>query len=114
MHAAGDDQLLAESARPLALGEKFRDNSGGLAAMRQHGVGEYAHQANRAAAVDKAHVVFGEDFAELTGRFAENRLGPCIRSAIDADRTNFVHGLILIEDYMWRRFSPPASVFCRG
>ena len=52
MHIAGDDQLLAEPAWPLASGEKFGDNSGGLAAMRQHGVGEYAHQADRTAAID--------------------------------------------------------------
>jgi hypothetical protein len=114
MHIAGNDQLLTKPTWALAPGEKVGNNSGGLAAVRYHGVGEYAHQADRTAAIDKPHVVFGENFAKLTSRFAENRLRPYIRSAIDANRINFAHGLILIEEYMWRRFSPPASAFCQA
>src|SRR5262245_36701006 len=79
--------------------------------MCQRRLGEDAHQADRTAAIDETHAIFCENFAELTGRFAENRLGPCIRSAIDANRIDFAHGLILIEEYMWRRFSLPASAF---
>ena len=43
------------------------------------------------------HAVFGEDFAEFLRRFDEGRLGPRARSAIDADRIDFAHGVILIE-----------------
>src|SRR5207237_3933377 len=86
VHIAGDDQLLTEPPRPLALGEKVGNDSGCLAAMRQHSVGEYAHQADRTAAIDEPHAAFGENPAELTRRLAESGLGPCTRSAIDTDR----------------------------
>jgi hypothetical protein len=97
MHIASDDQLLTEPSRPLALGEEVRDNSGSPAAMRQDSVGQYAHQPNRAAAIYKTHVIFGKDSTESAGSFAEDRLCPRIRSAIDADRIDFVHGLILMK-----------------
>src|SRR6266516_5784186 len=83
VHIAGDDQLLAEPPRPLTLGEKVGNDSGCLAAMRHHGVGEYAHQADRTAAIDEPHAVFGENLAELTGRLAESGLSPCTRSAVN-------------------------------
>ena len=97
VHVARDDQLLRQPPRPLALGQKFRDDSGRLAAVFEHGFGERAHQADRAAAINQPDAVLGEDFAELFRRFDEARFSSGARSAIDADRIDFTHGVILIE-----------------
>ncbi len=59
--------------------------------------GERAHQADRAAAIDQPDAVLGEDFAEASRRFDKGRVGARARSAIDAERIDFAHGLILIE-----------------
>ncbi len=64
VHVAGDDQLLGKPPRPFAVGQKFGDDAGHVAAVFEHGLGERAHQAGRAAAIDQPDIVFGEDFAE--------------------------------------------------
>ncbi len=90
VHAAGDDHFVVVR-RPLLLHQEFRDDAGGLAAVREHGLGDCAHQADRAAAVDEPHAVFGEDLAEFFGRLDKGRLRPRARSAINADRIDFTH-----------------------
>ena len=97
VHVAGDDQLLRRSARALPRGHEFRNDPGRLAAVVEDGFGDRAHQADRAAAVDEPHAVLGEDFAELLRGLDERRVGARARSAIDADRIDFAHSLILIE-----------------
>ena len=67
VHVARDDQIAARVG-VLAVDQEFRDDAGHLAAVLEHGVGELAHQADRAAAIDEADAVLGQDLAERRAR----------------------------------------------
>ena len=58
--------------RVLALGQKIRNDAGHAAAVIQRGVGDRAHQADRAAAIDQPDVVLGKSLAERDGGFDES------------------------------------------
>ena len=66
MHVARDDKLLGE---PPWTSRAWSGIPGmmpvDLAAVLEHGVGERAHQADRAAAIDEPDAVFGKDLAEF-------------------------------------------------
>ena len=53
--------------------------------MIEHGFGDRAHQADRAAAIDEADVVLGKALPERDGGFHEAGIGPGAGAAIDAD-----------------------------
>ena len=59
------------------------------AAVVEHGVGDRAHHADAAAAIDQADAVLGEDCAEGAGGLHEGRVGAGAGAAIDADFSNF-------------------------
>jgi len=94
MHVAGDDQFLREPPRPLSRSQELGDDAGHFAAVLDHGTGERAHQADRAAAVNQPHPVCGKDFAELACGRGKGRIGPDTRPAIDAQRVDFAHGVL--------------------
>ena len=76
VHVARDDQLLRVAAGVLAVGQEFRDDAGHLAAVVEHRLGDRAHQADRAAAIDQADAVLGQDGSERP-RGLRRRPGRC-------------------------------------
>src|SRR6201999_1651178 len=82
--------LLHARERVLARGEEIRNDAGDHAAMIEHGGCDRAHQAERAAAIDQADCVLGENLAERAGGFHEVGVGARTGAAIDADRPDLV------------------------
>ena len=71
VHVGRDDQFVRVGHGVLARHQELRDDAGDLAAVIEHGLGDRAHQADRAAAIDEPDVVVGEELAEGFGRFDE-------------------------------------------
>ena len=59
-----DQQLLHAFQHVFLLLQKARDDAGDMAAGLQHGMGDGAHQAEIAAAIDQPDAVFRENFAQ--------------------------------------------------
>ena len=55
------------------------------------GLRQFAHHADRAAAIDQADTVLGEDLAEGAGGGDKSRVGARSGAAIDANFPDFVH-----------------------
>ena len=65
VHVAGDDQVVLAAPRVLARHQEFGDDAGDLRRRAsEHRVGELAHHADGAAAIDEADAVLGQDRAE--------------------------------------------------
>jgi hypothetical protein len=77
----------------LAIGQKFRDDSGDMPAMVEDRFGACPHQAGRAAAIDQPDAVFGQDTAESARSLHECRVGAGAGAAINANRLDSIHGL---------------------
>ena len=60
-------------------------------AMLEHGACDRAHHADRAAAIDQADAVLGEDPAKRGRGFDETWIGPGAGAAIDTDGADFSH-----------------------
>ena len=58
-----------------------------------HGVGDLAHHADGAAAIDEADAVLGEDRAEVFCGLDIGRVGARPGAAVDADFADFAHFL---------------------
>src|SRR5690606_1130856 len=84
MHVVGDD-LFAGRERDLPLLEEAGDDAEDVAARREHGAGEDAHETDRAAAIDEPDAGLGEDRAEPLGRFGIGGIGAGRGTAIDAN-----------------------------
>ncbi len=59
--------------------------------MVQGGFGDRAHQADRAATIDEADIVFGEDLAQGDGGFDKAGVGARAGAAIDTDGFDLIH-----------------------
>ena len=88
VHRADDLQLGQAAVRDLPVGQLLRDHAGDLAAGLEHGVGDDAHQADVAAAVDQADAFAGQAVAQGDGAFGVGRLAAGVGAAIDADRAH--------------------------
>jgi hypothetical protein len=81
-----------------------------VAAVVEDRVGDRAHDADGAAAIDEPDLRFGEDAAEFLGGLDEGWIGSGAGAAIDADRPdlvqiNLVH-LELCGPATWGRQAP--------
>src|SRR5690606_29551542 len=74
--------------RDFPVDQLFRDHAHHLAAALQHGIGDDAHQADVAAAVDQLQALAGDAVAHGHGSFGVDRLAAGIGAAIDADRAH--------------------------
>src|SRR6185312_14496063 len=70
---------------------KFRDDAGDAAAVIEHAIGHRAHQSVRAAAIDQADAVLGQDLAERAGSFDETGISAGTGTAINTDSLDLVH-----------------------
>ena len=91
VHVGRDDHLLHPGQRILARAQKIRDDAGDGAAMIEHGFGDRAHQADRAAAIDQANIVFSEDPAEPLCGLDEAGVCAGAGAAIDTNSLDSVH-----------------------
>lgn len=89
VHVGDDDHVICAIEHDFALFEKFRDDACDFAAMIESSACESSHEADIAAAIDKADARFGQMDAELAGRAGENRIGAVAGTAIDADGLYF-------------------------
>lgn len=71
--------------RHLPVGQLLRNDAGHLAAGGQDRIGDGAHQADVAAAVDQAQAVAGDALAQRRGAFDVDGLVAGIGAAVDAD-----------------------------
>ena len=94
VHVARDDQIAARVG-VLTILQKCRNDADHLAAVIQHGTGDFTHQADRAAAVDEPDAVFREDGSECPRGRHEGRVGARPGAAIDADLLNGAHGALI-------------------
>ena len=85
VHILDDDEFIDVHEHLFARAEKFRDDAGDLAASAKHRFRDFAHQAEAAAAVDKANVGVGERLAELTRGESVSRVHAFARAAVNAD-----------------------------
>lgn len=63
--------------------------------MIEGGFRDRAHQADRAAAVDQAHVVVGKGLAECDGSFNEAGIVTGAGAAINTDSLDLVHTILV-------------------
>src|SRR5580692_4172319 len=110
VHVARDDGLLRELPRPFLAGQEFRNNAQRVATVFEYRLSDGPHQADGAAAIDEAYAILSQDFAEALCGTHKRRVGTRARSAIDADRLDIAHGVILIHRSMWRGFAAAASL----
>jgi hypothetical protein len=85
VHGVDDAQLLDAAMAQLARDEAARDDAQHLAAGGQRGVGDLAHQAGMAAAVDEAMAALAEGGTERAGGLGVARVGAAARAAIDTE-----------------------------
>src|SRR4029077_2872653 len=91
VHVGRDDQFLDSLERILPDGQEIGDDAGYRAAMVKCGGGQGTHQADRAAAIDEADTVFGEDFAECPGGFDEAGICAWAGATIDTHCSDLAH-----------------------
>src|SRR5690606_14335664 len=103
VHGAHDLQLGQAAVGDLPVGQLLGDHAGDLAAGGQHRVGDGAHQADVAAAIDQAQAFLGDAVAEGDGALGIGGLGAGIGAAIDTDRT---HGSVPLWGGMRSRAWP--------
>jgi hypothetical protein len=61
----------------LTRHQKVGNNAGDVAAAIEHGHGDFAHHADRAAAINEPDSVVGEHLAEFAGGLDEGRVRAC-------------------------------------
>jgi aryl-alcohol dehydrogenase-like predicted oxidoreductase len=85
VHRADDLELGQVGMADLAVDQRLRHDADRLAARGQHGVGDHAHQADLAAAVDEPDAARGELGGEGAGAVGVGGIGARIRTGVDAD-----------------------------
>ena len=85
VHGFDDFELGQAAVGHFPLGQLARDDADHFAAGFQRGIGDGAHQADVAAAVDQLQAVGGDASAEGDGVFGINGLVAGIGAAVDAD-----------------------------
>jgi len=91
VHVGRDDHFLNALESVFPDGQKVGYDPRHRAAVIEHGGGHGAHQADRAAAIDKADAAFGQGLAQCLGSFDEAGICAGAGATIDADGLDLVH-----------------------
>ena len=75
----------------LAVDQELRNDADRFAAVVEDGARQFAHQADRSAAVHQTDLVLGQDFSERAGGLDEGRIGAGAGAAIDTDFSDVAH-----------------------
>jgi hypothetical protein len=85
MHGVNNPQILKMGESNFFFDQYLWDNADNVPASANHGVGDFSHQADVAAAIDKRDIAFRQCFSQFTGRFYIFRVVSGTGSAEDAN-----------------------------
>ncbi len=91
VHVLDDEQAREARVADFALDEGARDDAGGFAAQTQHFIGDHAHQADLAAAVDEADIVVDHGARQQARSIGVDRVDALRGAAVDSKGFHRVH-----------------------
>ena len=103
MHAGGDDEFVHFRQHALLVDQEFRDDADHMTAAGNDGTGDFAHQAEAAAAIDETDPQIGHGGAERLRCRHVDRISTRSRSAIN---TKMPHDSPIV---IWPRDGRPSS-----